>query len=86
MQVNQGKYSQAIVEWSKNIQSKSNASFIVFDIESFYLSKFFELFHKAINFVKTIRDVSEKDISIIMQSIGSNGIQIHDLVLTMKTL
>ena len=82
-----GKNSQAIVEWLNKIQSKNNASLIVFDFESFYPSKLLELFHKAINFVKTIRDASEKDISIIiMQSIGSNGIRIHDLVLTMQML
>ena len=51
----------------KNLK-QSNASFIVFNIASFYPSISHELFHKAINFVKTIRDVPDKDISIIMQS------------------
>ena len=41
---------------------------MLFDIESFYPSIRPELFHKAINFVKTIHDVPVKDISIIMQS------------------
>ena len=41
---------------------------MVFDIESFYPSISLELIHKAINFVKTICDIPEKDISIIMQS------------------
>ena len=68
MQVNQWKNSQAVVEWFKNIRNKNNASFIVFDIESFYPLISPELFHKAINFVKTIRDIPDKDISIIMQS------------------
>ena len=68
MQVNQWKNSQAVVEWFKNIRNKNNASFIVFDIESFYPSISPKLFHKAINFVKTIRDIPDKDISIIMQS------------------
>ena len=36
VQVNQWKNSQAVVEWFKNIRNKNNASFIVFDIKSFY--------------------------------------------------
>ena len=36
VQVNQWKNSQAVTEWFKNIQNKNNASFIVFDITSFY--------------------------------------------------
>ena len=68
VQVNQWKNSQAVLEWFKNIRTKNNASFIVFDNESFYLSISLELFHKPIKFVKTIRDIPEKDISIIMQS------------------
>ena len=68
MQINQWENSQAVVEWLKNIRNKNNASFIVFDIESFYPSISPKLFHKAINFVKTIRDIPDKDISIIMQS------------------
>ena len=66
VQVNQWKNSQAVVEWFKNIRNKNNASFIVFNIESFYPSISPELFHKAINFVKTICDIPDKDISIIM--------------------
>ena len=69
VQVNQQKILQAVVEWFKNTRNKNNASFIVFDIESFYPSISPKLFHKAINFVKTIRDIPDKDISIIMQSI-----------------
>ena len=67
VQVNQWKNSQAVVEWFKNIRNKNNASFIVFDIEGFYPSISPKLFHKAINFVRTIRDILDKHISIIMQ-------------------
>ena len=63
--------SQAVVEWFKNIRNKNNASFIVFDIENFCPSIPPKLFHKAINFVKSIRDIPDKDISIIMQSRGT---------------
>ena len=68
VQVNQWTNSQAAIQSFKNIRNRNNASFIVFDIESFYPSISLELFHKAMNFVKTICDIPEKDISIIMQS------------------
>ena len=71
VQLNQWKNSQEVVELFKNIWNKNNALFIVFDIESFYPSISHELFHKAINFVKTIRDITDKDISIITQSRGT---------------
>ena len=71
VQLNQWKNSQAVVELFKNIWNKNNALFIVFDIESFYPSISHELFHKAINFVKTIRDITDKDISTITQSRGT---------------
>ena len=41
------------------------ASFIVLDIERFYPSVSLEFFHKAINFVKTIRDIPEKDFPLL---------------------
>ena len=68
MQINQWENSQAVVEWLKNIPNKNNASFKIFDIKSFYSSISPELFHKATSFVKTICDIPDKDISIIMQS------------------
>ena len=58
---------KTVTEWFKNIQNKNNPSFINFDIESFYPSISLKLFHKAINFIKTIHDIPEKDISIIVQ-------------------
>ena len=36
MQVSESKNSQEMTEWFKNIRKKNNASFIVFDIKSFY--------------------------------------------------
>ena len=68
MEVNQWKNSQAVVEWFKNIRNKNNASFIVFDIESFYPSISRKLFHEAVDFVKTSPYIPDKDISIIIQS------------------
>ena len=62
MQAKQCKNSQSVVEWFKNIWKNNNASFIVFDIERFYPSISPELFHKAINFVKTIRAIPDKEL------------------------
>ena len=64
---NQWKNSQAEIECFKNIRNKNKASFIIFYIESSYPSISLESFHKTISFVKTIREIPEKDISIIMQ-------------------
>ena len=52
LKINQGKNSQEVIEWFKNIRNKNNASLIVFDVESFYSSISLELFHKVTNFVK----------------------------------
>ena len=52
----------------KKIRNKNNASFIVFDIESFYPSISRKLFHEAVDFVKTSPHIPDKDISIIIQS------------------
>ena len=37
-EVNQWKNSHSVIEWFRNIRNKINASFFVFDIESFYPS------------------------------------------------
>ena len=61
--VNQWKNSHSAIEWFKNIRNKSNASFFVFDIESFYPSTSLKLLEDAINFPKT-----EQCILIVMQA------------------
>ena len=55
-------------QWFKNIRNKNNASFFVFDIESFYLSGSLKLLDNAINISKSICNISEQDILIIMQA------------------
>ena len=62
-EVNQWKNSHSVIEWFKNIRNKSNASFFVFDIESFYPSILLKLLDDAINFAKTVCNISEKDIN-----------------------
>ena len=67
-EVNQWKNSYEVIEWFKNICNKSNASFFVFYIESFYPSISLNLLNNAINFVKSICNISEQDMLIIMQA------------------
>ena len=67
-EVNQWKNSHSVIEWLKNIRNESNATVFVFDIESFYPSILLKLLEDAINFAKTVCNISEQDTSIIMQA------------------
>ena len=67
-EVNQLKNSHSVIEWFKNIRNKSNASIFVFDIESFYHSISLKLLEDAINFAKTVCNISGRDTSINMQA------------------
>ena len=66
--MNQWKDTSDIIEWYKAIDDKQNSSFIQFDIESFYPSIKKELFDNAILFAKTITDISDEELNIIMES------------------
>ena len=63
-EVNQWKNSHSVIEWFKNIRNKSNASFLLFDIESFYSSISLKLLEDA----KTVCNISEQDTLIIIQA------------------
>ena len=67
-EVNQWKNSHSVIEWFKNMRSKSNAWFFVFDIEAFYPSISLKLLKYAINFTKTVCNILEQVTSIIMQA------------------
>ena len=67
-EVNRWKNSHSVIEWFKNIRNKSNASIFVFDIESFYHSISLKLLEDAINFAKTVCNISGRDASINMQA------------------
>ena len=54
LNVNQWRDTQAVMAWFKNIKSKSNSSFIKFDIVNFYPSISKELLLKVINFAKSV--------------------------------
>ena len=56
------------MEWYKAIPNKDQYRFVIFDIESFYPSILLKLFNDVLNFAKAITDISEKDVSIIMQA------------------
>ena len=64
IQVNLWKNALAVVKWFRNIENKPSCSFIIFDIQDFSLS----LFNRAIEFGKEIYNLSNDEISIIMQS------------------
>ena len=66
--VNQWKNTSDVLTWFDNITNKRNASFINFDVESFYPSISMKLFTESINFAKSIIDISDQDLSIIMQA------------------
>ena len=48
VRVNQWKNSSAVIKWFRNIENKSNCSFIIFDIQDFYPSISLSLFNRAI--------------------------------------
>ena len=60
--------TQQAVSWFKNMKNKSDAKFILFDINSFYPNITQELIRKAINFAKQHVYVHENSIKIIEHS------------------
>ena len=66
--MNQWENTSAVLKWYNRIPNKTQCSFIQFDIESFYPSITRGLMKKAIEFAKTIVDIADEDLSIIMRS------------------
>ena len=66
--VNQSKSTYSLIEWYRNIKRKDQCSFVVFDIESFYLSISTQLFDEAVSFAKLYYDFTSDDLELIMQS------------------
>ena len=66
--VNQWNNTSEVITWFKNIKNKNKTSFINFDVESFYPSISIELFTEAINYAKTITNIEDDQLAIIMQS------------------
>ena len=65
--INQWKKSQVITSF-KNIKSKKTLSFVNFDVENFYPSISIDLFTGAISYAKTITNIDDDQLSMIMKS------------------
>ena len=57
----------SVIQWFVNIKEKERSFFMLFDIESFYLSIKERLFTNAIQFAKQITEISDYDMSLINQ-------------------
>ena len=66
--VNQWKNTAQVITWFKNIKSKKTSSFLNFDVENVYPSISIDLFADAISYPKTITNINDDQLSIIMQS------------------
>ena len=65
LKLHQWKSSNQVKEWFRNIRSKRGATFLKFDIESFYPSISKELFERALLFAKKYCTISEADMKAI---------------------
>ena len=65
--VSQWKNMSQVITWFKNIKSKKTSSFVNFDVENFYPSISIDLFTDAISYAKTITNIDDDQLSIIMQ-------------------
>ena len=66
--VNQWKNTNTVIAWFKSLLYKSCLSFANFDIESFYPSISSNLFQQAKDFAREKVEITDTDISIIMQA------------------
>ena len=66
--LNQWKNTDTVIEWAKSIENKGETSFIIFHIERFHTSVSPDLFNKSIDFVKSIHNISNNDLNIIMNA------------------
>ena len=66
LKLHQWKSSNQVKEWFRNIRSKRGATFLKFDIESFYPSISKELFERALLFAKKHCTISEADMKAIL--------------------
>ena len=66
--VNQWKNTSDATSWFKNINNKKQSSFTNFDIENFFPSISEKLLTDALNLAKSSINITEQELSIIMQS------------------
>ena len=66
LKLNQWRSSTEVKQWFRNIRSKRRASFLKFDIESFYPSISKELFERSLEFAKKHCYISQADMETIL--------------------
>ena len=66
--VSHSKKTYLVIEWCRNIKRKGQCSFVVFDIESSYLSISTKLFDEAVSFAKLYYDFTSDELEMIMYS------------------
>ena len=66
--VNQWKNTNSVISWFKQLRDKNRLSFVNFDVESFYPSITENLSQEAINNANDIVDISNTELSIVMQA------------------
>ena len=66
--VNQWKSTSDAISWFKNINNKKQSSFVNFEIDNYYSSISEKPLLDAINYAKSSANITEQDLSIIMQS------------------
>ena len=66
--VNQWKNTSDAISWFKNINTKKQSSIVNFDVENFFQSISEKLLIDPIDLAKSSANITEQDLSIIMQS------------------
>ena len=66
--LNQWKNTSSVMKWFKNISNKSNHTFVIFDIDSFYPSISENLLKNAISYAKQYVTITDQEVDIIMHS------------------
>ena len=79
LNVNQWKYTQAVMTWFKNIKTESSSSFIKFDIVDFYPSISKDLLLKANQFCKISNIYSTRFTETILHSRKALLFNKHDV-------
>ena len=64
----QWQSTKQVIEWFQNIENKKSKCFIQLDVVDFYPSITEELLKKALDYAKTITDISDQEIEIITHS------------------
>ena len=66
--VNQWKNSQSVINWLKKIERKSRYNFVSFNIVDYYPSIREALLNKAISWARTLVNIPDEHLTIIMHA------------------